>query len=89
MSSLFREKNKKMNIYYFHSDACKGWLQVHKKDIPDGMEISENSYEHKDCYYLDEDSDMPLFVSLKGEVNIVDYPVCTGDHIIRTYDRVK
>ena len=78
-----------MNIYHFHSDARKGWLQVAKKDIPEGMIVSENSHERGLCYYLDENSDMKVFMQMKGEVNIVDYPVSTGDHIIRTYDRVK
>ena len=56
----------KTKIYSYYSDPGHGWLKVSRKElIKLGIQnqISSYSYQRKDSVYLEEDTDMRLFVN--------------------------
>ena len=75
-----------------YADPQHGWLKVPKKLIEKlGLVISGYSYERNNHYYLEEDSDMSLFLEECKRVGIV--PVIKYSHTnkqskIRSYNNV-
>lgn len=79
--------------YKFYRDPGHGWLAVSRQELIDlhiDKQISKFSYQQHNQIYLEEDSDMPLFLRAKGQANtqIIDtirrYP--EQDSIIRSYE---
>jgi hypothetical protein len=74
--------------YKFHTDPGHGWLEVPKSEVlaleilP---EISKYSYEGKDVYYLEEDSDAGIFIrALEATGKTFHY---TDNYVEKTFIR--
>ena len=83
-------------VYDFYSDAGHGWLRVPKKELVElkiADKISEYSYINGASIYLEEDSDLTIFMEAykkkNGTLPELREHNTDNDSIIRTYQHYR